>query len=232
MQANKLNSVLVGTVGAVLSFGLGSCAEPEPRLIPEACEIGGEQPHSAAELLARPDALPRPVTIPCLVASLPRPLSVVATDSDFSVQPAVGRESPRVFIMDEGLVLSSAMAGEGRELLEFGEWRSGSQTLKGELEFPLSQELELADMYVRTEAVSTRCAACHRNEEPSQELPGYFSDAIRPVPESIVSLEELVAARESCDWNADAARCEMLAALLDFGTVEEGSFASSLPTFY
>lgn len=220
-----------------------SCSSPEAapqaeteagdELIPASCVIGGEMPKDAAELLARIDALGRPLSLPCLIASLPRPLRLVATDSTFSVQPALGRESPRVFVLGEDMVLSVALAGEGRELLEFGEWHSSTQTLKGELAFPLEGELSLAQAYVGTDKISTRCAACHRNEEPSQEIEGaYFSDAIRPVPESIVSLDALEAEHRECDPEQERERCEMLSALLDFGAVEQGSFDEHIPTFY
>ena len=207
--------------------------EPEPELIPARCAIGGEMPKDAAELLTRIDTLGRPLDLPCLIASLPRPLSLVATDSIFSVQPAVGRESPRVFVLGEDMVLSIALAGEGRELLEFGEWHSSTQTLKGELAFPVEGELSLAQAYVGTDKISTRCATCHRNEEPSQTIEGaYFSDAIRPKPNSIVSLEQLEAEHQKCDPEQDRARCEMLSALFDFGVVEQGAFDEQIPVFF
>lgn len=207
--------------------------DPEPDLVPASCAIGGEMPKDAAQLLARIDELGRPLSLPCLLASLPRPLSLVATDSIFSVQPAVGRESPRVFVLGEDMVFSIALAGEGRELLEFGEWHSSTQTLKGELVFPVEGELSLAQAYVGTDKISTRCATCHRNEEPSQAIEGaYFSDAIRPKSNSIVSLEDLEAEHQKCDPEQDRLRCELLSALFDFGAVEQGAFDEHIPTFF
>lgn len=190
-------------------------------------------PSDGASLVARIDKLGRPLTLPCFIASLPRPLRVVATDSTFSVQPADGRESPRVFILGEDMVLSIALAGPGRELLEFGEWYSSVQTIKGELEFPIEGEIGVSQAYVGPDTISTRCAACHRNEEPSQVIDGaYISDAIRPQPQSLVPLAELQAERERCNLETDRARCELLSALLDFGVVEEGAFDPNIPVFF
>ena len=45
------------------------------------------------------NAMEKPLTLPCFVASLPRPLRTNSVDSDFSAQPAIGRRSPtRVFL--------------------------------------------------------------------------------------------------------------------------------------
>ena len=218
---------------AVLSLSLACVEDPEPEMIPSACAIGGELPRTAEELVARIEALPHPVTIPCVLASLPRPLSLVATDSIFSVQPAVGAASPRVFVMGEDLILSVALAGEGHELLEIAAWTSTTQTLKGEIPFPVEEPVTVEEVYtLAVDGVTTRCGKCHTNEALVPELGAYESDAIRPASNSLVSVEALAGEHADCDWEREPSRCAMLSGLFDFGPVEQGAFDPELPTFY
>ena len=55
-------------------------------------------PQTIAEVVTLLNALPKPLNLPCFVASLARPLSLHAVNSPFSAQPAQGRRSPRIFI--------------------------------------------------------------------------------------------------------------------------------------
>lgn len=218
--------------GEVDGTGAGETEGPEP--IPEACLIGGEAPRSVVELVERVEALPHPVTIPCVLASLPRPLSLVATSSDFSVQPAKGDDNPRIFVLGEGLVLSVVPLGEGRELLEMSEWVEATKTIKAELEFPIDGALSVEEAYDLDFANGlTRCGLCHRNEYESPTRPGaYVSDAMRPTPDSLVPIDTLGPALDACDWAGEPERCALLSALLDHGEVQQGAFDDALPTFF
>jgi hypothetical protein len=192
-------------------------------------------PRTITELVERIDALPHPVTIPCLVASLPRPLDLVATNSEFSVQPAKGDDDPRIFILADGLVLSVVPTGEGSELLEFSEFVSPTETIKAELEFPIDGPVSPEDPYDHKilEGGLTRCGVCHRDEYESPDRPGaWVSVAFRPVSTSLVPIESLPAVLDACDWDQQPARCEMLGALLDFGEVAQASFPEELPTIF
>src|SRR5262245_57431332 len=60
---------------------------------------------TAAQFVERLNALPRPVSVACFVASLPRPLFLIATTSQMSAQPAGGRDSPRIFLRGNTLVI-------------------------------------------------------------------------------------------------------------------------------
>lgn len=202
--------------------------------IPEACQSGGEAPQTIAELVAHIEALPHPVTIPCLLASLPRPLSVVATDSKFSVQPADGPDNPRIFVLGEGLILSVVPVGDGARLLEFSEWISPTHTIKGELEFPITGALSADAPYdLGLEGFLTRCGVCHRDEYEVPGRPGvHASEAIRPAEFSLVPIDGLDAVLASCDWVGEPARCEMLSGLLDFGELVQGEFPEELPTIF
>ena len=55
-------------------------------------------PQSIAETVTLINALPKPLTLPCFLESLARPLEMSATFSVVSAQPAVGHRSPRVFL--------------------------------------------------------------------------------------------------------------------------------------
>ena len=59
-----------------------------------------------------------------------------------------------------------------------------------------------------------------------------MSSALRPRPETYVSIAGLRAEHERCDWSENAHRCEMLSALFDGGTVLETAFPSEMPTFF
>jgi len=78
------------------------------------------------------------------------------------------------------------------------------------------------------------CAFCHRSEQPVSSLSpdAFLSDAIRPRPETRISLAALQAEHASCDWSSNAHRCEMLSALFDGGPVSETAFPDTMATFF
>lgn len=166
-------------------------------------------PQSIAEVVTLLNALPKPVTVPCFVASLARPLSLHAVNSPFSAQPAQGRKSPRIFIFFPGLILSIVPAGPGAHLLEFGETRPDAQSLKAELEFPITGQLDEASPYQRvffSETITT-CGFCHQNERRDESIGSplaMISPALRPRPEQRVLLDELAAQVAACDATAMA----------------------------
>ena len=67
------------------------------------------------------NALPSPVTLPCFLQALARPLKMHAAVSLISAQPSVGARSPRIFLFFDGLRVSIVPAGAGAPLLEMGE---------------------------------------------------------------------------------------------------------------
>lgn len=192
-------------------------------------ELGG-----ISDVVTRLGAL-APADGPCLVASLPRPLAVVATDSVTSAQPAASKASPRLFFLLPRVVLSVVPEGEGSKLLELGEWVTPTRTLKGELVLPVTAPLAQDAPFekVRQTQFQTVCAVCHRNEAAHDTIAGAFvSAAYKPKRGSFVPLGELEAAHRACVAAADASpRCEMFHAVFDFGAVTEGAFAPEVETF-
>lgn len=180
--------------------------------------------------------LPQPVSPSCFVASLDRPLSVVATTSVLSAQPASGTTNPRLFVRYEGFTLSVVGDGPGVRLLEFSEGEDVTRTLKGEVELPIEAPLAHEAPFTRVNSEHlgvTTCGLCHRDETPHPTIAGAFvSDALRPTPNSLVPLQRLRAEYQRCvDGHDETERCLLYHALFDFGDVTQGEFPSEIQTF-
>jgi hypothetical protein len=209
------------------AFAVPVCAGPasarSPRSIPDALEWINAQP--------------KPLSLPCFLETLDRPLALYATESIFSAQPAVGKRSPRMFLFAEPLIMTITPEGRGSHLLEFGERRSETTSLKGEIVFPVEAELEPSAPYERVlvEGGYTTCSGCHEGEEPdtlTSFTRAFVSRALRPVPSERVSLSELRVEAHACDDDAEPERCATLVALFGQGNVVDAEFPAILPTFY
>lgn len=183
------------------------------------------------------NALPAPVTVPCFVASLPRPFTVVATSSVTSAQPASGARSPRLFLLFPAMTLSVVAEGHGAHLVEFGQWSALHRSIKGELELPWTQPLATDAPFtrVRYQQGGTSCGFCHREEDPTPSATGaYSSSALRPVTDSLVSLAQLRAIpATACENNGDTSdKCLFWHALFDYGDVQQGAFDPAIETLF
>ncbi|MFZ5444868.1 MAG: hypothetical protein ACOZQL_33065 [Myxococcota bacterium] len=200
-----------------------------------ACAAVSAPVTSIATGVEKLNALPPPVDGPCFLASLPRPLTLVATSGVTSAQPAASRASPRLFIMLEGVVASLVPEGDGSKLLEFGEWVTPVRTLKGEVALPVIEPLaaDAPFKHVLYSQPATTCALCHRMEEPHPTIPGaYVSAAFKPQKGTTVGVAELQVHHDQCVADGDEqGRCAMFHALFDFGTVKDGAFAKEVETF-
>jgi hypothetical protein len=160
---------------------------------------------------------------------------VVATLGVTSAQPAGGRGAPRLFFMLPKLVISAVPAGDGSKLLEFGEWTGTTRTLKAEIGLPVTGPLAVDAPFSRILQGTdrTRCATCHRQEEPHPTIPNAFvSVAFQPAPGTFVTVTELEELHTLCTQADDpGSRCAMIHALFDFGEITQGSFAPVVETF-
>lgn len=183
--------------------------------------------------------LPQPVTLLCFLQSLPRPLSLAATSSEISAQPAVGKRSPRVFLAYGDLVLTIALEGDGKSLLEFGHFVSATRSVKGELHFPLQGELRDAEPYeniLQPSLGATTCVSCHLNEEPAGE--GYPAVAFRSaafapfetleVRLSFLKTELSYCVNKALPAGKDHERCSLIVALFQ-GEVQPYTFPEGMP---
>jgi hypothetical protein len=191
---------------------------------------------SIAEAVGRLNALAPQGDGPCFVATLPRPLSVVATIGSTSAQPAQGRGAPRLFFMLPKIVISAVPAGDGSKVLEFGEWVGTTRTLKGEVGLPVTTPLAAGAPFSRILKGTDRtiCATCHREEEPHPSIANAFiSIAFQPEPGTFVTVTELEELHTLCTQADDPGpRCAMIHALFDFGEITQGSFSPVVETFF
>lgn len=215
----------------------GSGPGPEPEL--ERClppeGISGS-PGTLVEVMHFINALPRPLSIPCFLQALDRPLAMTTTNSFVSAQPAVGNANPRIFLKVGELYISVVPAGTGRDLVEFGELTSNLRSYKAELLFPLEGPLEPEMFYehiMRT--TSSVCAFCHSAEVwEEHDTLGFTieSDAYRPNPNYDVPLDEVRLEHEQCDPELEPERCAMFSALFDHGPVEYHAFPEEMRIFF
>jgi hypothetical protein len=192
-------------------------------------------PQTVADVLALINALPSPVTLPCFLQALARPLKMHASVSLISAQPSGGARSPRIFLFFDGMRMSIVPAGAGASLLELGEIREESRSLKAEVLFPVTTPLDAATPYQRilfTDTV-TRCGFCHPVETPDPDITfatAFTSVALRPLDSYAVSIDSLANELGICDPSAEPDRCAMLQALFDQGPPVEQPFPADLPT--
>jgi len=205
---------------------ISSCAEPT---------VAVGAPETIGEAVEFINALPQPVTLDCFVERLQRPLPLSLTFSVQSLQPALGKESPRAFIQYGSLIMSVAIAGDpGNTLLEFGERvPDTTKSIKAELEFPIesSTSVSAALEQVADDDGGTTCSICHRDESPSLKYEDAFaSDALRFPPDQGVRVKDLKAAHHACDADAEPDRCRRLSAIFDWGIVTTADLPEELPT--
>ncbi|HSO34161.1 MAG TPA: hypothetical protein VLT33_16615, partial [Labilithrix sp.] len=200
------------------------------------CAEARGEPSTITDAVARLGALPPAAGGPCFIATLPRPLAVVATFGVTSAQPARGKSSPRIFFLLPKLVISAVPDGDGSKVLELGEWVSATRTIKGEVGLPVAAPLAIDAAFQRVLQGSDRtmCATCHRGEEPHPSIPNAFvSAAFKPQPGTFVTVAELEALHDTCTRaNDPSERCAMLHAVFDFGDVTPGAFEPEVETFF
>jgi hypothetical protein len=195
-------------------------------------------PQTIEEAVALLNALPKPTSVACFVEALDRPLNVFSTNSPFSAQPALSNKSPRVFIKTGPLWTSIVIAGDPSYLIEFGYLIPGTlRSIKGELHLPLDAPVVPSAPYDRVHSASatTSCGLCHFDER-LETVPGvanaFSSVAFKPRPDSHVPLQGLALEAQTCSWQAEPQRCELLAAMFGGGQVVEAPFPDSMLTFF
>lgn len=210
-------------------------------LAPDTCKPAAGttgSPQTILQLVDLINGLPRPVTLQCLLSSLDRPLGLVATENVISAQPALGPDDPRVFVVSGRLSMSLVTNGDYRAYLELGEYSVDAQrSIKGELQFPVTEALEARAPFARllTESqTATRCRICHYPEQPvtSYDFEGAFeSIAYRPYPQYDLPVQHVRQLYEACDVERQAERCATLSALFAHGDVVAGAFPQAMPLF-
>jgi hypothetical protein len=223
---------------------LVACGEGHPTSFAErshspACRAPAgvtDEPRSVEQSVALVNALPKPLTLPCFIEALARPLKLHASLSTLSAQPSRGTRSPRIFVNLEPLVMTVVPEGRGAHLLEFGERRPDLRSLKAELSFPIAENVSSSLPYEQalfTEEV-TGCAFCHADEQRDPGLiaaPAFVSLALRPFEHQRVPLSGLQEERATCDPAIEPERCALLDALFGGGDVADWEFPKEMATF-
>jgi hypothetical protein len=239
LPATGGTSSLPATGGSPAQGGTqGETPNPLGRYRCKAPEGVSDSPRTIEEAVALLNALPKPTSVPCFVESLARPLTVTATTSQTSAQPAGSVESPRVFIKIGQLWLSVVIDGISTDLIEFGyQLPNTLRSIKAELRLPLEAPIAPSAPFDRPmyDQIGTVCRLCHANEQ-HEETPGipnvFSSQALKPRPETLVPVSILSLAAQTCDWQTEPHRCEMLTALFNGGPVTEGAFPDDMRTFF
>lgn len=235
-HASARAAALLAVMANLAACSPSAEAEAKPRT---GCEPGATNPTSIAEVVDSVNALPKPVTLPCFIQHLSGPLAIDATKGDLSLQPAVGRRSPRIFILLGPLIATIVPQGVGQDLLELGERRGETRSLKAEVLFPVTTLLDHASPYEhvlfdKESKDLTSCAFCHGAETLAPDITftrAYESDAFRPLNGNRVSLDELAAEQMACDRSLEPYRCAMLDALFEREGVTFGPLPASFATF-
>jgi hypothetical protein len=208
-------------------------ATPAPARCAAPAGISGS-PTTIGEAVALMNALPRPTTLACFIQSLTRPLDVYFTRSQLSAQPADGEASPRSFIVNGSLFMSSVPAGFAQNTLELGFRVSPERAIRGEIVFPLLAPVNPRTMadHIEFGERSTFCGFCHGREarasDPFLGELGFESDVIAPDPDDELTLDAVRSLAEACDPLGTDERCERLRALFDHGAlVRSGAFDES-----
>ena len=193
-------------------------------------------PQSIADTVALMNALPKPLTLPCFLQALARPLEINSTDSLFSAQPAQGKRSPRIFLFRDPNTMSIVPAGSGAPLLEFGEQRPNYRSLKAQITFPVLGPLDptapFQDLAYNDQL--TTCGLCHASEVEESTVSGvreFVSESFRPLASDFVAAADLANELSICDRAAEPDRCAMLDGLMGWGAVTDRAFPPEMATF-
>ncbi len=230
-------TALIG-LGVILLFGYTNCSSSLSPTSGASSSSAGACP-AADPLLSNPstidqvvtliNSLPKPLSIDCFLTTLPKPMQVFAVNNGFSAQPSAGVESPRIFILQPGLSLSVVPAGPGGNFLELGQFVVGGQSVKAEIEFPITANLPVDLPYTRLldTVGGTNCRFCHQREAPISPGfagPAFVSDVVKPDPFRRVTSANLRQYALACDTSREAYRCAMLRAIFVSGQGQDTDF--------
>lgn len=173
------------------------------------------------------NALPKPLTIPCLIENLPAPLKVFSMQSSFSAQPSQSADTPRVFIVINKMVLSVVPTGSGRNLLEMSQIYDSTLSVKTEVSFPVTSSILASAPYERIRSGSgTSCRSCHTSELQVSGFAGtaFASTTLRPDSNRRIPVTDSQSAARSCNMASDPDRCKMMRAIFITGNAQDTTF--------
>lgn len=228
--------VVIAVIGSAFtncSGGVKGTTSDQSSLGPDGsgspCAGVNASPQSISDTVALINTLPRPLTVDCFLNALAKPMQVYAVNNSFSAQPAMGVNSPRIFILYPTFVLSVVPAGSGSTVIEMSEVKS-SGSVKGEIAFPVNGVLSADNPFTHivstTNTSQSKCTLCHSGEAPVSGYPGpaFISSFVRPDSAKRVTAQYLKNQAKICDPLNDAYRCAILNAIYVSGKAVDGNF--------
>lgn len=182
-----------------------------------------KDPETIQEFVTFINALPKPLSISCLISALNGPLNIYAVDNPISAQPSYGRNNPRIFIMKRNLILGVVPSGIAKDFIELSEVTADHRSVKAELQFPITESLNLNSPFTRilnSSNTGTQCNACHGSESLNTVYSaqfGYESNLILPNNLQRVFKDELFLLKTNCTSSITDFRCTMIRALSTHG---------------
>ncbi len=177
------------------------------------------------------NAMKKPLTLPCFLKSLPRPMHYNATISTFSAQPSMGVNNPRIFLSLGKLIFTivpdeetevivdpntnstiTTWDADGYQLLEMSYEITTEfevrHSIKAELKFPVTAVLSEAAPYDNMDfsATTSFCAFCHANETLLKNVDGvpvYHSEMLRSTRSEEIGLEEMENEHLNCSTRVE-----------------------------
>lgn len=206
---------------------LSTVCEPRPD------NISGS-PKTIEEAILLINALPKPLSVACFIQSLDRPLNITMTTNIMSAQPAVGKRSPRIFIVIDKLYISVVPEGVGASVVEFSFLTNATLSVKAEIPFPVIGDVALNAPFDRIRLASgTTCGLCHTQESPATEINyanAFKSVALRPNNNTLVPLSDFRQTASACDWKSEPERCGVITSIFN-GPVQTYIFPQEFPFF-
>ena len=195
-------------------------------------------PQNISDVILLLNSLPKPVTIPCYLQVLKRPLYANATASILSVQPAGDEDNPRIFLFSGNALIQSIVPLEtSSKAIEFSFLLDEVTSIKGEIEFPVTKELDSSYAYtsiLSKKSGGTSCASCHGVETKYFEsfgLNAFASRAIKPFKTRDVPLSRLEARFAACGTKLTY-DCELIRALYLNGKLLPKTFPDAMKTLF
>ncbi len=237
-RALKVSSLVAGVIiPTALTFN--NCSQgfiqegSESGLSSSSCApapSGLRNPQTIDQTVALINSLPKPLTLDCFLQSLGRPLNVFALHSTFSAQASESELSPRIFILKPGLSLSVVPTGAAKAFLELGQFLSSTESVKGEIEFPVNSQLIPAAPYdhiLKANGGGTNCSTCHIFERQAFGDfggPAFASAIMAPDPFKRITSQTLYEYARFCNETQDAYRCAILKSIFLYGQGRDGNF--------
>lgn len=190
----------------------------------EFASIKSGQTITIKTLIEHLNDMEKPVSIPDFLKTLPRPFKLTASTSIYSLQPSDGPDSPRFFLFFGSLIMALVPTGPGSNSIELAFQVSETQSVKGEINFPVISDLASDDPYkeiLSNLPTVSYCSGCHKNEQAMGRLSSLpptalRSDILAPAPDTVLTTESLKKLRENC-LGSDSIRCSVIKELLQPG---------------